>query len=78
MTTIQQLAWGGQPLDPIPAERTTDAAWFAQGVYLRELSLSGDEVEARATAMNRLRWRHAAELAAANSAIDALEGFDDE
>lgn len=78
MITVQESPWGGQPLDPLPLERATDAAWFAQRTYERELGQSADEDGAREVALNRLRWRHAAELLAAEAAIDALRGFPNE
>lgn len=77
MNTVHEMPWGGQPLDRLPTQRATDASWFAQRIYLREIDHGATEGDARETALARLRWRHAEEMRAARAAIDAVEGFPD-
>lgn len=67
-------AWGGRTTDELN-ERRTAAAWFADDRYLRELAAGASPARARESVLNRLRWIHAAELTAAEAALDLRQGL---
>lgn len=77
MSVYHRLPWSGDTLDPLPRQRATDAVWFAETVYLKELDYGADPDSAREVALNRLRSRHAAEILAAEAALDMRKGLAD-